>query len=262
MASAEDVAAMNVMSRLRESFGFKEGPEAGVYVGQSVEARVLHTSALYAEKTVETLEADLILVASKHVSESGRRCLLVHSTGNWTPDAKFGGLPSKLSMTSAKAVYTAVHVLISSVEDLKLKDVEVGLEATHHGPFSQKPLLFVEVGSSLDSWTDIQMAEAAAEACVNICKNVETMQAEFAAGFGGGHYARDFFRAVVDGRYAVGHIASKHVFPLDEDLVRQAFTRTAERPRIGLVDWDGLRSEHRQNLLKTLEDIDVEVVKV
>ncbi|MEM4329243.1 MAG: D-aminoacyl-tRNA deacylase, partial [Candidatus Caldarchaeum sp.] len=83
-----------------------------------------------------------------------------------------------------------------------------------------------------------------------------------AVGFGGGHYAPNFLMPVFEGRFAVGHIASKHVFPLTEDLVEQAFSKTVEKPRTALVDWDGLKSDHRQALLKTLARMDVEVVRV
>jgi len=260
--SSEDVAAMNVLKVLRELHGFEQGGQASVYVGGGVEARVLDQPALYADQVLGETDADLIVVASRHVSESGRRCLLVHSTGNWKEAAEFGGLPSKLSMTSARAVYAAVHALRSSVEELGLRDVVVGLEATHHGPYSEKPLVFVEIGSSSDSWGDERMAEAAADACLKLCRNSGKTIQWSAVGFGGGHYAPNFLKPVLEDRFAVGHIASKHVFPLTESLVEQAFSRTVEKPRTALVDWDGLKSDHRKSLLKTLEGMDVEVVKV
>ncbi|MEM2871082.1 MAG: D-aminoacyl-tRNA deacylase [Candidatus Caldarchaeum sp.] len=262
LVSSEDVAAMNVLKVLRELHGFEQGTEASLYVGGGVEARVLDQPALYADQYIGETAADLIVVASRHVSESGRRCLLVHSTGNWRDKAEFGGLPSKLSMTSARAVYTAVHALRSSADELGLRDVVVGLEATHHGPYSEKPLVFVEIGSSPDSWRDQTMAEAAADACLKLCRDKGNLLESCAVGFGGGHYAPNFLMPVFEGRFAVGHIASKHVFPLTEDLVEQAFSKTVEKPRTALVDWDGLKSDHRQALLKTLARMDVEVVRV
>lgn len=262
MMSSEDIAAANILKMLREKFGFVEDASPNVYRGEEVEAVVVDESMLYADKVVASVNADLIVVASKHVSETGRRCILVHSTGNWSEKADYGGRPWTLSMTSAEAVYRAVHACLQAVENAGLTNVEVGLEATHHGPYSEKPLIFVEVGSSPESWSDLRMAEATAEACVKVCGQKSEKPKTYAVGFGGGHYARDIFRTVLKGDAAVGHIASKHHFPLPERMVSQALEKTLENPRTALVDWDGLKAEHRNNLLKTLERLGVEVIKV
>ncbi|MEM4280905.1 MAG: D-aminoacyl-tRNA deacylase [Candidatus Caldarchaeum sp.] len=262
MMSSEDIAAANILKTLKENFGFVEDASPNVYRGKEVEAVVVNESMLHADKAVASVNADLIVVASKHVSEAGRRCILVHSTGNWGEKADYGGRPWTLSMTSAEAVYRAVHACLQAVENAGLTNVEVGLEATHHGPYSEKPLIFVEVGSSPESWRDLEMAEAAAEACVKICGQKSGKPTVNAVGFGGGHYARDIFKTVLKGDAAVGHIASKHHFPLPEKLISQAFDKTLETPRTALVDWDGLRAEHRYNLLKELERLGVEVIKV
>ncbi|MEM3082552.1 MAG: D-aminoacyl-tRNA deacylase, partial [Candidatus Caldarchaeum sp.] len=90
----------------------------------------------------------------------------------------------------------------------------------------------------------------------------ETNLPEPAVGFGGGHYPRDILKPVFTGSYMVGHVASKHHFPLDEEVIRQAFQRTVEQPRTALIDWDGLRSEHRTTLTRILSNYGVDVVKV
>ncbi|MEM1946188.1 MAG: D-aminoacyl-tRNA deacylase [Candidatus Caldarchaeum sp.] len=262
MMSKEDMAAATILQKLRENFGFAEDEFTNVYSGRGVKVVVIDKSILYADEVVASVDADLVVVASKHVSETGRRCILVHSTGNWSEKADHGGKPYSLSMTSAEAVYTALHACLQDVEKAALKDVEVGLEATHHGPYSDKPLVFVEVGSSPESWRDPKMAEAAAEACVKTCTQTAGKASAHAIGFGGGHYARDILKAVLKHDVAVGHIASKYHFPLREDMVRQAIARTLENPRTALVDWDGLKAEHRSNLVKTLETLGVEVVRV
>lgn len=261
MLSLGDVAATNILNRLVENFGFRQESEK-TYVKHDVRVLCVEGSMLTADEAVAKIESDLVLVPSKHVSESGRPCILAHSTGNWGSSAIYGGKPSMLSMTSASAMYRVFHAAVEAVESIGLKNVEVGYEATHHGPFSDKPLIFVEVGSSLESWQDIRMAEAAAQAIHNVCFDRSMDCPEAAVGFGGGHYARDILRAVIDERFAVGHIASKHHFPLSMEMTFQAFLRTVEKPKTALIDWDGIRSDHRAGLLKNLEELGVDIVKV
>jgi len=259
--SSQDPAASNILERLVENFCFKQVGD-NIYTRGRIEIIVSEQSILFSDDLVNTVEADLIVVPSKHVSDSGRRSLLVHSTGNWGNSVAYGGLPESLSMTSAHAVYSAVHYLKTAAEEAGLDDVEVGVEATHHGPFSSKPLIFVEVGSSDESWRDVKMAEVASEAIVRLCINGFKSRPEPAVGFGGGHYARNFVKKILEGGWAVGHIASKHHFPLNESLIRQSFEKTVEKPKKALVDWDGLKSEHRRFLTGVLEEMGVEIVRV
>ncbi|MDW8083659.1 MAG: D-aminoacyl-tRNA deacylase [Candidatus Caldarchaeum sp.] len=259
--SLTDQAAVNILQRLVENFGFRQLSPT-LYRKDVVDVICVEGSMLNADDQVAKVDADLILVASKHVSESGRPCILAHSTGNWGASAEYGGRPEKLSMTSARALYATVHRALEAVDSLGLKNVEVGMEATHHGPYSEKPLIFVELGSSPREWIDSAMAEAVAQTIHNVCFDTSWRAPEPAAGFGGGHYARDILRQVLDHQYCVGHVASKHHFPLSNKATAQAFTRTIERPRTALIDWDGLKSEHRNQLLQYLAELDVVVVKV
>jgi D-aminoacyl-tRNA deacylase len=261
MLSLEDQAAVEILRILVENYGFSESGDK-TFQKNGVTMVCLDKSMLYADDEVASIEADLVVVPSKHVSETGRRCLLVHSTGNWGDSAPYGGKPKQLSATSAAAVYHALTELRQAVENVGHSDVEFGMEATHHGPYSEKPLIFIEVGSDVSAWRDRKMAEAAAEAVYSLCFGGVASYPESAVGFGGGHYPRDILKPVLAGIYMVGHVASKHHFPLDEKVIRQAFQRTAEKPKTALIDWDGLRSEHRAALLKVLTDYGVEVVKV
>lgn len=261
IASSQDLCGVKIVEKLVENHGFYE-VSSGVYSNGVVEAYLLKGSVLWADGDVASLEADYFVVASKHVSSSGVRCLLVHSTGNWGESASYGGRPFTLSATSTTLVWRVYHSLKRAVDEMGLTEVEVGFEATHHGPLSEKPLVFVEVGSDINSWRDDSLTSAAAAACIEACRPWAEANAVHAVGFGGGHYARDMVRAVEEEGYAVGHIAAKHHFPLRDEVVRQAFEKTLEKPRTALLDWDGLRSEHRAQLLEKLQTLGVDVVRV
>ena len=46
------------------------------------------------------LKPDYLIFASRHTSKTARPAFLVHTTGNWSKDADFGGDPQDLSKTS------------------------------------------------------------------------------------------------------------------------------------------------------------------
>lgn len=261
MLSLNDVAAVNILEKLVDNFGFQQETST-VYRKQGIRVFCIDGSMLTAEDEVAQLDADLILVASKHVSESGRPCLLAHSTGNWGASAEYGGKPHSLSMTSAYAIHGILHTALDSVQSMGLDYMEVGMEATHHGPYSDKPLIFVELGSSPQEWKNNKMAEAVAQTIHDFCFKQPKTSPEPAAGFGGGHYVRDILKPVFENRYAVGHVASKHHFPLSKEMIFQAFSRTSEKPRTALIDWDGLKSDHRSQLVGYLAEMGFELVKV
>lgn len=262
MLSLQDIAAVNILKKLVENFGWRQTDVENVFINQHVKLFCVNGSMLTADVEVSQVEADLIVVPSKHVSESGHPCLLVHSTGNWGISADFGGKPETLSMTSATAVYQAFHAAVQAAQSVELERLDVGMEATHHGPYSDKPLIFVEIGSSENEWRDDKLAEAAAQTVADVCFQKVKHPSGHAVGFGGGHYVRDIVKVLEKGDFGVGHVASKHHFPMTSRMISQAFARTVEKPKTAFIDWDGLKSEHRAQLINQLEEMDVEVIKV
>ncbi len=131
---------------------------------------------------------------------------------------------------------------------------------THHGPLTNVPTLFVEVGSTEAQWMNRQAAKAAASAAMAAAR-VPT-EAQTAVGFGGPHYAPAFTRLVLDQDLAIGHIAPNYVFPLSPALIAQSVEKTEEKPRLAVIDWKGLKGRHREKLLGALRDLGLEVTKV
>ena len=247
----EDPVAVNVVNVLVENYGFREGPEPGVFKKNEVTIIPLQVSPLYADVILSGLKSDLILVPSCHKSESARPSLLTHPVGNWGDDISMGGRPRTLAKTSAQAMYGALVSLMESADDMGLEGWEVGMEVTHHGPYSEKPLIFIEVGSTPKEWDDRRMAEAVAKACLDAYGGRRAGQV--AVGFGGGHYARKFVKLSHEGDVAFGHMAPKYRLPLDAEMVAQAFGKTSENPSIAYLEWDGMRSDQRDGLIEALK---------
>jgi len=220
-------------------------------------------SLLHAEDEVAKLDVGLVVAASRHVSAKGIRAMLVHSVGNWGDGAEYGGRPRLLSKTSAYACYAALQTLREGVRgDLEARGWQVGLEVTHHGPYSAKPLIFVQLGSSIKEWGDKQLAAVVAEACVQACRSDEIVCPPAAVGFGGTHYAPRFSQLSLDGEAAFGHLAAKYDFPLDDRMVMEAFEQTIEQPQLAYIDWKSLRSEDRKRLEALLRSLGKQVLRV
>lgn len=251
LVSREDPVALNVLELLVENYGFGERlvGHGTAYGRDDIEAITISGSPLYSDDVVAGLEAELVIVPSRHKSVTGKKSLLAHAVGNWDEDVMMGGRPRTLSATSAQALFRAVNSLMESIDSLGLQGWEVGMEVTHHGPYSYRPIVFVELGSTSAEWGDRRMAEIVAEACLRAWD--DRRADEVAVGFGGGHYARRFVQLLCEG-VAFGHIAPRYRLPLQEEMVAQAFSKTIEGPSTAYIEWDGMRSEHREGLIKAI----------
>lgn len=262
VTSKEDPASLNVFSILVENIGFKETDNRfegePIYSKDDVSLVLISKPLLTADYIGEKLNAELIVVASRHSSKEGVKSLLVHPVGNWGTN-ELGGLPDNLSMTSCVMMYSALMSLKEEASSLSLDDWRIGMEATHHGPFTLKPMVFVELGGKESDWNDRKGAEAVAVACLSAFKRKGGK--DHAVAFGGSHYAPKFTDKALNQAFQFGHIAPKYAFPLPESMISQAFNRTLENPDVALVDWKGIPSSSRSSLITILEKLGKEYVR-
>jgi D-aminoacyl-tRNA deacylase len=96
---------------------------------------------------------DLIFL-SKHVAASGKPSLTVHPIGiPWQlENSRSGGIPGRCSPPSFRIASIYRQLLVTSKEIGLSIPYEVTMEATHHGPYCDKPSCFVEIGSSEIEW--------------------------------------------------------------------------------------------------------------
>lgn len=258
-ASMEDRVSVAVARVLVESYGFRD-LEENVYRRGDVELRLIREKHIFAEKLGEKLGADLVVVPSSHKSEKGVRALLTHPVGNWGDEALFGGRPKTLSATSASMLRTSLQTLLEEADRLGIKDRNIGLEVTHHGPATDVPLIFVEVGGPEDEEPDRRALEAVASASLAAAR-VEFRSEDTAIGFGGGHYAPTFTKLVARSDYSLGHMCPKYALPVERKMIAQAVKKTVENPGLAVIDWKGVTSEQRRTVLSVLEELGIDVIK-
>ena len=140
-------------------------------------------------------------------------------------------------------------------------DYEVSYECTHHGPSLNVPAMFAELGSSPKQWKDMKAAEVVAQAAVAAVS--ECSCCSVALGIGGPHYNKKFTKLALTTQRAFGHIIPKYALgEVDGEIIRQCVERTLEPVDSAVLDWKGIKGEHKPNIVAALEELGVPSEKV
>jgi len=255
VASKKDKAGINIttqLSQFRENpllSSMKDKPNFDFYL---VEDEIIYTKNLDLEKINKY---DFIIFASKHKSEKNEKTLSVHAPGNWR-SAELGGESRKVSRTSALFQKYIFEILNKNTKSSGLAEkYKVTLECTHHGPLIDKPCLFIEIGSTETEWQDRRagfiLAKTILEAIQEFKPNPYN---EVAIGIGGPHYCPNFNKIQLSSNVAISHVIPNYVFPLTEEMVKEAIDKTDEEVDFAVLDWKGMgRAEQREQALKILD---------
>lgn len=201
---------------------------------------------------------DLAIFASRHESESGMPCLTVHFPGNIS-EARHGGETGRVSMAAALYMKKALRSLSRHGQGLPL---EVTVEATHHGPLTDVPCFFIEIGSRHPEWINREAGKAVAEAILEAIKE-PPQPGPVALGLGGPHYSRGFTKLLLNTEFSLSHIVPKHqIKVLDDEVFESLLPRSEPIPKLAILDWKGIRGEERRSVLASLERIGLEYVRL
>lgn len=195
---------------------------------------------------------DFVIFASRHRSEKGGKTLSIHAPGNWKEN-NMGGEKGKVCPTSALFLKYTLEILNQHAKDLK--DYQVTLECTHHGPLISKPCMFIEIGATEIEWNDRRAAFIVAK---TIKDAIETFKEnpfrEIAVGIGGPHYCSNFNKLQLNSNVAFSHIIPQYALPLSEEMIKEAVAKTTEEIDFVVLDWKGIPGEaERKNIISILE---------
>ena len=120
-------------------------------------------------------------------------------------------------------------------------DIEITIEATHHGPHINKPAIFIEIGSSETEWTNPEYGKRMA----NAIQKVFTMPFEeikTCVVLGGGHYNNVANKILSDTEFSVSHMCPKYNLEFfTEEILDQAMREAS----FVVLDWDGMKDKGR-----------------
>jgi D-aminoacyl-tRNA deacylase len=192
----------------------------------------------FEEKTInlplEKIKEQDIIILSKHASMTGTKSLTTHSIGNFSK-AEYGGVDKKLVNTLPKI---QTNFLRGLARRNKNEEYTVCFESTHHGPFTEKNVCFIELGSTINEWNNKEEAKVIAKTIVEdtLKKNNDIV----AVGIGGGHYTPDFTKLALRQNYSFGHICPQYSLKsLDVELLEQMIEKSKAKEII--LDWKGLK---------------------
>ncbi len=296
ISSAKDTAGMAIKQQLLKNYGFDEikgesfeGSPVYALPIEDYEARLFTASAdsIRCESIDKKIAADIFVFATRHVSSAGVPALTTHSIGNWGK-AEFGGRDSTICPTSPSLLKLFLQNLAAvakpkssecclrgNILRLETKQARLGpvgasrlgsesyagevvQEATHHGPYIEKPAVFIEVGSSEKEWNDPQLASMVADSLIGGLGDYVALENDFrpVVGLGGMHYAEGFRKLMLDTDYAVGHVCPKHhLASLTKELLQKAMDSCGAKAVA--LDWKGLGSE-KQKIVELLESSGIE----
>jgi D-aminoacyl-tRNA deacylase len=270
VATTKDVASLNIAGQILDRYRFRETTENfqgnPVYQaevdGKDVKLVTLNEESVYAQNLTESFKnLELVVFISRHSSVSGTPTLSVHTPGN-LGEAKLGGLPRTVSVSPANAMRKALKAMKQFKEEMHL-DYQVSYECTHHGPSLNVPTMFAELGSSPVQWNDLRAAEAVAHATIKAVSSLGESRAKAVLGLGGPHYNARFTRMALEEEIAFGHMIPKYAIPsMDTEILMQCMERTLERIEYAVLDWKGIRGEHKSRVLHALKAIDLQYQKV
>jgi len=264
--SLQDTAAQNIKQQLLALFPFTETEATidsyPIYKLGNLSLVTIQSDSIYADQLDEQLSADLFIFASRHKSAAFKPALLAHVPGNWS-DAQLGGKPSRLCIAPPTALKVAFLTLLEEQKRLNLMDWACGLEATHHGPWIEKtPVIFIEIGSTEEEWSNKTAAKIVAKSIVTVAKKIDESY-PIVLGFGGPHYCPAFSRICNETKYALSHIMpGYHISEVSETLVQHAINRTKGEISYAAIDWKGMKGAQRDHLLDILHNLGLEARRV
>lgn len=267
IASTKDTAGMNIAKSLIDHYSFEKHSET--FHNSPVYTKKLHnkeTKLLFVNTEIVNTQflgslfsPSMFVFLSRHSSAKGIPTLSVHTPGNFA-EAQFGGEPRRVSVSPAAAMKNALQQMAKLVDERGL-DYEVSYECTHHGPSLDTPAMFVELGSSPEQWKDLKAAEVVAHAAVAAV--AERSSCPVALGIGGPHYNKKFTKLALDSQTAFGHMIPKYALAeVDPEIVGQCVERTLETVDSALLDWKGIKGEHKLKIVVALEKLGISSEKI
>lgn len=254
--SKQDTAGINIVKQLKKMSFLPQFPII------ELKKETIYHDDLNEKNYPELRNIEFIVFATKHRSEKGNPSLSIHAPGNWRK-ADFGGQPGKVCKTSAFVLKYLFQQLNKNSEDAGLKDYQITLEATHHGPIIELPCCFIELGSSEEHWVKEEPAKVLAKTILSLQSYKINENWIPVIGIGGPHYCPNFNKMQLNSEYAVAHIIPEYALPLTETMIPEAEKKTKEQVEQILVDWKGCgNSEQRQETVNLIKRFGLEPKRI
>ena len=253
IASRKDGASMEMASRLLELFKFDKLDE-NKYSYKNYELKFIDNLHIYQD--MEDLEdgVEKVVFLSKHSSKADIKSLTVHPIGNFRK-AELGGLDNVIVPSDPLGMGASLRYIKNNYSG---DHFEITFEATHHGPYMEKPAYFIEIGTTENEWKQEGIAALMARA---IMEGVEKDYGNY-VGVGGGHYAPKLSSYFFSNDINIGHIIPKYVHEIiSEDEIENAVLKTMNCKGF-LMDAHGTKGRVKDMITRIADKHSLEVLKI
>ncbi|TVP40282.1 D-aminoacyl-tRNA deacylase [Candidatus Nitrosocosmicus arcticus] len=284
ITSSKDIASFTMLNYLKNEIEFEDyyslNDHSKLEIDKNQEVRTFDSKIIFLKskkyhnlnlvvtdeelihlKNIEKSEFQnsALIFLSKHASKSKIPALTSHFTGNFSIDNSLGGTPFEIGVACPSFQKGFMKNLYSMKNSLPKYDLTI--EASHHGPTSSsKPILFIEIGSSEEEWSNKKTAKLVCDCLIQTIQNVSEKanveESEIAIGLGGNHYPQKFNNLILTSNIAFASIASKHNLRfISNEMLEQMKGKSIEKVTSIYIDKKGLGSEKDRilSLLRTQE---------
>ena len=264
LASTTDIASQNLADALVNGEGFQS---TGVkLLGNAVYQKDSYLLARFEGMIVhpppldEYFNPQAYIFLSRHSAESGIASVTAHTAGNFSTDTKLGGAERELARADPSLLKNYLIALWRHRDEVK--GYEITMEATHHGPTSlEKPVLFVELGSSEKHWRDKKAASVVGKALMESLRD-KVIWSKAAIGFGGTHYPEKFTKLQIEGDMAFAFVAPKYALEhIDAKMVGQMIQHSTIPVRYAALEWKGLGA-HKEKVVSLVREYGLEEIRL
>ena len=254
-------AGNNVKNHLINEFNFKKTDDSfdnnNIYqLNDDIKLYTINTRHVNAENIDKNIEADRFIFSTTHRSEAGTASFSVHAPGNWNR-AEMGGKEREICIAMPALMKQAYLEL---KKHNNLDKFNVTMECTHHGPYLEKPCMFIEIGSTEKEWTNQEAGRIVAQTIATVLAGADRYKGkkyEVALGIGGPHYCNNFNKILERTDIAVGHVCPKYALEsLDEVMIKQGVEKSQEKVGFILLDWKGLGKE-KQRIVGIIKKLNI-----
>lgn len=239
VATTIDPASINPANELLAMPGWLPGPplqEMKSFTNRDV--RLLqHDRSIVVEDDLDTRWEELtgevvdeVIFFSRHTAVSNRPALTVHPIG--VPHLRDGEVPPQggkpgWAAPPSPRIGPWLRLLKSIAQSHNLvPEFEITLEGTHHGPVTNKPTLFLEIGSTDEYWRRLDAARVVALLVweglaigggndVGNWNREHSKNNKVLLGVGGGHYAPRHMDIVLKDGVWISHLLSGYSLPME-----------------------------------------------
>ena len=205
--------------------------------------------------------AGVFIFLSKHKSDSRIPTLTCHCTGNFAANNAYGGRPRELAISYPSLQKKYLKAITDAWQ--KVPQYDITIEATHHGPTSlNKPVLFVELGSSEKQWTDNNAAAVICDTLLEMLDKDIDYCDKVGIALGGTHYPTKFNKLLLESKFGLAAVASKHnLQAVDEKILNQMAEKSIEEVTYIILDSKGLGNQ-KDRIMKIAKKTQLELYEV